>query len=150
MQHGDRLLDLFCGIGNFSLPAARRGAIVTGVEIAPEAVQRARSNAALNGLAANTHFLAMDLYAQHAPREPGLEYNKVLLDPPRSGVGEKIASWLPSSVARIVYVSCNPDTFATDSRVLRGLGFKLSNVRILDMFPHTSHVETMGVFKRAD
>lgn len=140
-------LDLFCGIGNFSLPLARQGLQVCGIEASAAAVARAVSNSERNGLDQRTRFSAADLYqpgaASGLPCAPLL-----LLDPPRSGAGPNLAQWLGPEVVAVLYVSCNPVTFASDAQVLAGAGLKLRTVGIYDMFPQTSHVETLGVFVR--
>lgn len=148
--NGKRVLDLFCGIGNFSLPLARRGALVRGVEAAADAVDQARYNAHLNGLSASVQFDVADLYnPQEAQANLLGEAEVLLLDPPRSGAGALLDGWLSGFVgSEVVYVSCNPATFASDARVLASHGFRLVNVGIFDMFPHTAHVETMGYFRR--
>ena len=144
----DEVLDLYCGVGNFTLPLARRAARVTGVEGDVGLVERARDNARRNALDNVTVHVA-DLAA-------GIElfpwarrrYDLVLLDPPRtgaSGVLGQLAAWKPR---RVVYVSCDPATLARDAGVLvREHGLRLRAAGILDMFPHTSHVETLAVFE---
>lgn len=140
--------DLFCGIGNFSLALARRGLRVRGFESSAGAVTRARANARLNALGAQAEFAVADLYDSRCPELPEAEY--LLLDPPRSGAGPNLERWASSSMLeRIVYVSCNPRTFASDSARLQRLGFTLQDVGVFDMFPHTAHVETLGCFVRA-
>ena len=144
---GDLVVDLFCGIGNFSLVIARVGGRVIGVEASASAISAARSNARLNGVDSQCEFQVADLY------DPGYEFPRdaqhLLLDPPRSGVGPHLVNWLRSrALQRVVYVSCNPETFASDAAVLVNHGFALAEVGIFDMFPHTSHVETLGVFAR--
>jgi 23S rRNA (uracil1939-C5)-methyltransferase len=146
---GARVADLFCGIGNFSLPLARRGALVTGIETAAGAVARARANAEYNGLTDRCEFRVADLY------DPGYgdlgDAQFLLLDPPRTGAGANLPLWLAAPcLRRVVYVSCNPVTFAEDARVLVEAGFMLREVGIYDMFPQTAHVETLGVFVRGE
>jgi len=139
--------DLFCGIGNFSLVMARLGAQVKGFEANAGAIERARANAALNGVASRCEFQVADLYDPAYELPDDARY--LLLDPPRSGAGTNLAAWLRKrALERVVYVSCNPVTFASDAAVLIGQGFTLEEVGIFDMFPHTSHVETLGVFVR--
>jgi 23S rRNA (uracil1939-C5)-methyltransferase len=143
----DRVLDLFCGLGNFSLPFARRAAEVVGVEGEAGLVARAVRNAAANGIA-NTRFLAADLVQTGWPfyREP---WDIVVLDPPRTGAEAPVAEMRGVAPRRIVYVSCHPATLARDARVLvHELGFRLPVVRVLDMFPQTHHVEAMALFVR--
>ena len=147
IQPGERVVDLFCGIGNFTLAAARRGARVTGVDNDASAVQRARENAQKNELARVASFVCRDLYDPRQ-RANGNAYDKVLLDPPRSGAELALDGWVGESVRRIAYVSCNPQTFARDAAALKKRGFECHSVRVFDMFPHTSHVETLGLFHR--
>ncbi len=145
-----RVLDLFCGIGNFSLACARAGARVIGVEGDAGLVERARANASRNGLTPHTEFVAADLY-----REPGGDLedafawcDRVLIDPPRSGAGAALRKVCESKASKVVYVSCHPESFASDAAALVRDGFTLSKVRLFDMFPHTTHVEVLGVFDR--
>ena len=142
------ILDLFCGLGNFSLPLAQRAAQVIGVEGSPTMAERASSNAALNGIT-NTTFFACDLeqpIAQHSWSHQ--KYDAIFLDPPRSGANNIIPALCEISPSRMVYVSCNPVTFARDAILLNSFGYNLSRVRVADMFPHTEHVETVGLFER--
>lgn len=140
--------DLFCGIGNFSLALARAGFDVRGYESSAGAVARARHNARLNGLAARAEFAAADLYDARCGEIPETEY--LLLDPPRSGAGVNLGIWAGwRALRRIAYVSCNPRTFASDAALLESHGFTLQEVGIFDMFPHTAHVETLGIFVRS-
>jgi 23S rRNA (uracil1939-C5)-methyltransferase len=146
-EPGTVVADLFCGIGNFSLVIARLGAVVKGYEASSGAIERAQANAVLNGLASRCEFRIADLY------DPGYELpadaQQLLLDPPRSGAGPHLATWLrASALQRVAYVSCNPVTFASDAAIFESEGFTLSEVGIFDMFPHTAHVETLGVFVR--
>ncbi len=144
---GGRVLDLFCGIGNFSLALASRGLHVTGLESSETAIERARLNAARNGLAERCEFAVQDLYDADCLNPGQAEY--LLLDPPRSGAGPNLAAWLGSGeTRRIVYVSCSPASFAADAATLTGIGYSLEQVGIFDMFPHTAHVETLGVFRK--
>jgi len=148
----DDVLDLFCGIGNFTLPLARSGARVSGLEGARELVERGRLNAERNGLERRVEFAAVDLYAASPDAELSDRIgaaNKVLLDPPRTGAGPILPLLARSKVERIAYVSCHPVSFARDAAVLAKAGFQLSRVRIFDMFPHTTHVETLGLFERS-
>ncbi|MEM6707658.1 MAG: methyltransferase domain-containing protein [Pseudomonadota bacterium] len=144
------VLDLFCGIGNFSLALAQRGFSVFGAEAAAGSIERARSNARRNGLAPQCEFQVVDLYDSAASSLPAAPL--WVLDPPRSGAGPQLERWLAEAGGRgpevIVYVSCNPATFATDARRLVAQGFGLERVGIYDMFPYTSHIETLGLFTR--
>ncbi len=143
----DRVLDLYCGIGNFSLPLAQRARELTGVEGDAGLVARAVRNAALNGIH-NTRFLTADLSLAdwRFLREP---WDLVLLDPPRTGAEAAIGELCTVMPRRIVYVSCHAGTLARDAQVLteRG-GYVLSTARVFDMFPHTHHVETLALFER--
>ncbi len=149
IKAGDSLLDLFCGLGNFSLPAARRGARVMGVEGEAALVARARANAASNGLG-DAQFAIGNLFNDCGDFPwARQQYDQVLLDPPRAGaraIVERIDVFAPR---RIVYVSCHPGTLARDAELLCARGYSLSLAGILDMFPHTAHVESMAVFDRS-
>jgi 23S rRNA (uracil1939-C5)-methyltransferase len=145
----ERLADLFCGIGNFSLPMARAGARVVGLEGDTAAVTRARANAQANALAAVTDFRQADLYDAPAAALALLgRLDGVLLDPPRSGALAACEALPALRPARIVYVSCNPATLARDAAVLVAGGYTLAAAGIVDLFPHTAHVETMALFTR--
>ncbi len=140
--------DLFCGIGNFSIPLGRGGARVWAFELAEDAVDQGVANARLNRVANRVQFAAVDLYKEDGCLPPGLD--ALVLDPPRSGAGPQLPAWLSSfSGHEVVYVSCNPVSFANDAVHLKQAGFTLARVGIYDMFPHTAHVETMGYFVRA-
>ncbi|TAN50815.1 MAG: 23S rRNA (uracil(1939)-C(5))-methyltransferase RlmD [Betaproteobacteria bacterium] len=144
-QPGERIADLFCGLGNFALPMARGGAQVTGFEGSAGLVERARQNAALNGL--EVRFESADL-ARHGIGAFG-PFDKLLLDPPREGAVELIKALPPDWPRRIVYVSCDPATLARDAGVLVHVqGFALSAAGVLNMFPHTAHVESIALFER--
>ncbi len=146
----EAVLDLFCGLGNFTLPLARHARRVLGIEGDAALVGQARANAKHNGIT-SAEFLAADLYSADGPTPWGGErFDKWLLDPPRTGAME-VVKRLPadgSGPGRIVYVSCNPGTLARDSEVLvHAKGYRLASAGVLDMFPHTSHVESMAVFE---
>lgn len=145
LDNDDHVLDLFCGVGNFTLPIARRVSSVTGIEGAEVLVQKARRNAQLNQLE-NAIFIATDLNKTAIDLE-GPAANKLLLDPPRSGALEVVENWDLSNISRLVYVSCNPATLARDAAILVGQkGFTLASAGVMDMFPHTTHVESIAVF----
>lgn len=143
----DRLLDLFCGIGNFSLAFARRGAMVHGVEASEAMVTAARGNASSNGIA-NARFETADLdNPAEVARVLSGEFTSVFLDPPRSGAARVAEQLGPPYPSRIVYVSCSPESFARDAAVITGRhGYRLESAGIVDMFPHTRHVEVIGQF----
>ncbi len=145
----DRVLDLFCGLGNFTLPMARRAAHVTGIEGDAGLVLRAGENATRNGLD-NVDFETIDL-AQDEMNFSFMQqtYDKLLLDPPRSGAQEILQQMDLSGLNTIVYVSCNPSTLARDTEILvKHKGFRLSHAGVMDMFPHTAHVESIARFTR--
>jgi 23S rRNA (uracil1939-C5)-methyltransferase len=148
VEPDDRVLDLFCGLGNFSLPLARRAREVVGVEGSQAMVERGYENARRNGLD-NVDFHSWDLTHEPAGApwaQPG--FDRVLLDPPRSGAAE-LMPWLARLGAeRVVYVSCNPATLARDAGELTGHGYCLEAAGIMDMFPHTNHTESIAVFRR--
>ncbi|MGH8531822.1 MAG: 23S rRNA (uracil(1939)-C(5))-methyltransferase RlmD [Gammaproteobacteria bacterium] len=146
----ERVLDLFCGLGNFTLPLARQAGFVTGVEGERTLVERGRANAAANGIM-NVEFHACDL-ADDTSVLPiaAAAYDKVLLDPPRTGASRILRRLPLEAIKRLAYVSCNPATLARDSAVLvREKGLRFVAAGVLDMFPHTSHVESIAVFEHA-
>jgi len=147
-QPADNIIDFFCGLGNFTLPIARSGAAVVGVEGSDELVQLARHNAKINKID-NVEFYKSDLFGEFEQSQWAKQkYNKVLLDPPRSGA-LNVVQWLPKTgVEKIVYISCNPSTLARDADVLVNThGFKLTQTGAMDMFPHTGHVEAIAIFE---
>ncbi len=144
-----RVLDLFCGLGNFTLPIARRAAHVTGVEGDAGLVQRARDNALHNGI---EH---VDYHVVDLSQDPGAQtwmqnrYDRILLDPPRSGAQELVRHLGKLGAERIAYVSCHPGSLARDAAVLvNEQGYSLAAAGVMDMFPHTAHVESMALFLR--
>jgi 23S rRNA (uracil1939-C5)-methyltransferase len=148
---GDHILDLFCGLGNFTLPMARLGARVAGVEGDAGFLLRAKANAVRNGLGDKVEYAVADLTQLHQDTPwARANYNKMLLDPPRAGA-QSVLQYLPGkSVQHIVYVSCSPATLARDTEVLvHTHGFKLKAAGVMDMFTHTSHVESMALFERS-
>ena len=148
-QPSDRVLDLFCGLGNFTLPLARRAAHVTGVEGEAGLVRRAGENARRNRIE-NAEFFTADLAAdQRNAAWAKADYDLLLLDPPRSGAAE-ILEYLPRrGVRRVVYVSCHPGSLARDAgSLVQRHGFVLKSAGAMDMFPHTAHVESIALFER--
>ena len=148
LKPGQSVLELFSGLGNFSMPMARLGADVTAVEGERGLVERARQNAQANGLA--IRFEQADLFTPD-PRVDWLrrKYDAALIDPPRAGAREVLPAVADGRPARIVYVSCHPGTLARDAAYLvHERGYRLARAGILDMFPHTSHVESMALFER--
>lgn len=149
-QPTDTVLDLFCGLGNFTLPLARQAAEVIGVEGDMAMVERARAAAHANDIH-NTDYYACNLMAEDLGRELWLKrrYDKILLDPPRAGAKEVIAQMGKLKASRIVYVSCDPATLARDAgELVHTHGYCLVGAGVMDMFPHTSHVESIAVFER--
>ncbi|HAY45680.1 MAG TPA: 23S rRNA (uracil(1939)-C(5))-methyltransferase RlmD [Gammaproteobacteria bacterium] len=144
---GETVLDLFCGLGNFTLPLARSGATVVGVEADLGLINRAKLNAERNQLD-NISFHVGDLFVENAQHVwTGNAYDKVLLDPPRSGAFEMCKRMNEFAPKRLVYVSCNPATLARDADVLVNThGYKFTQTGVIDMFPHTAHVESIAVF----
>jgi len=145
---GERISDFFCGLGNFTLPVAGRGAEVLGVEGSAGLVARAQQNARANGLADRCRFVVADLF--DAAACAGLPAcDKALLDPPREGAIELVKSFAAKPPSRIVYVACDPATLARDSGVLvHTQGYRLAAAGVVNMFPHTSHVESIALFER--
>jgi 23S rRNA (uracil1939-C5)-methyltransferase len=144
---GEHILDLFCGMGNFSLPLAATGARVTGVEGVPAMVEQARQNAKQAGLE-GVQFFCADLSADLSA-EPWLgKVDKLLLDPARAGAYETLSYLKNIAPERVVYVSCNPASLARDSVLLLAQGYRLERLSVLDMFPQTHHTEAMALFVR--
>jgi 23S rRNA (uracil1939-C5)-methyltransferase len=145
----DRVLDLFCGLGNFTLPIATRAGEVVGIEGESGLVSRAEANAARNDIE-NVRFYAADLN-QDPSAAPWLRvpYDKVLVDPPRSGAEFILPHIAASGAGRVVYVSCHPASLARDAGILvHQYGFRLLGAGVMDMFPHTGHVESIALFER--
>lgn len=157
LQPTDRVLDLFCGLGNFTLPLAKRAASVMGIEGSPSLVARAAANAGLNGLSARVQFAAENLFEftieRWAALNGGVPFDRLLIDPPREGalaVAQILAQPSDFQPTRIVYVSCNPATLARDCAILVQSGrWRLSEAGVVNMFPQTSHVESIAVLDRA-
>jgi len=142
----DRVLDLFCGLGNFSLPMAKQAQNVIGVEGVDTMVDKASDNASVNGISNATFYqanLEQDFSGQLWAQE---KFDKILLDPARAGASGIIEHISQLGASRVVYVSCNPATLARDSQSLLNQGYKLQKLGMLDMFPHTSHLESMALF----
>lgn len=149
LEKDDRVLDLFCGLGNFTLPLAKLAGEVVGVEGDAELVRRAGENAQRNGLE-NVEFYVADL-AEEPGAAPWLKqsYDKVLVDPPRSGAEFILPHIAATGAGRLVYVSCHPASLARDAGILvHQFGFKLVGAGVMDMFPHTGHVESIALFER--
>ncbi|MDO9625481.1 MAG: 23S rRNA (uracil(1939)-C(5))-methyltransferase RlmD [Pseudomonas sp.] len=147
-QADERVLDLFCGLGNFALPLARLTREVVAVEGVQAMVERAAQNAASNGIG-NLHFFQADLsnpLVESGWAQGG--FAAVLLDPPRDGALQVVRQMAALGVQRVLYVSCNPTTLARDSAELLAQGYRLEKAGILDMFPQTAHVEAMALFVR--
>ncbi|MBF8731538.1 MULTISPECIES: 23S rRNA (uracil(1939)-C(5))-methyltransferase RlmD [Pseudomonas] len=146
-QSEERVLDLFCGLGNFALPLARQAREVVAVEGVQAMVERAEANARSNNLH-NARFFQADLSQPLAGAGWAAEgFSAVLLDPPRDGAFEVVQGIARLKAKRLVYVSCNPATLARDAQVLVGQGYRLTRAGILDMFPQTAHVEAMALFE---
>ncbi|HNC51998.1 MAG TPA: 23S rRNA (uracil(1939)-C(5))-methyltransferase RlmD [Accumulibacter sp.] len=149
-QPGDRIADMFCGLGNFTLPIARSGAHVLGVEGSPELLRRAAANAVANGLGALVEYRVANLL-QSTPEslaELG-HFDKMLIDPPREGAVELIKSLAVDGPRRIVYISCSPATLARDAAILvTQKDYRLCGAGVVNMFPQTSHVESIALFER--
>lgn len=148
LKASDRVLDLFCGLGNFTLPIARHCKEVIGVEGSAAMVQRGEMNARHNQID-NAFFYQADL-TQDLRKMPWAQggFDKVLLDPPRSGALEVVENISLLAPSKIVYVSCNPATLARDAGALKNLGYRLQATGVMDMFPHTAHVESIAVFEK--
>jgi 23S rRNA (uracil1939-C5)-methyltransferase len=149
LNDNDEVIDLFCGLGNFTLPMAKYAKHVVGVEGDLGLIERAKYNAEKNGIS-NASFYKADLFKEVEGFEwfRGKTYNKALIDPARSGAIE-IVELLPKlGVERLVYVSCNPSTLARDTEKLIELGYKLETAGVMDMFPQTAHVESIALFTK--
>lgn len=148
-QPFERVVDMFCGLGNFTLPIARHAGQVVGIEGSKALVERARQNARRNGIH-NTEFMVENLFDMTAGRMAALgHFDKMLVDPPRDGAIELVKSLGDDAPPRIVYVSCNPATLARDAAVLVHIkGYRLRTAGIANMFPHTAHVESIALFER--
>jgi 23S rRNA (uracil1939-C5)-methyltransferase len=147
LKPDDVVLDLFCGLGNFSLPMARRCAKVIGIEGSDAMVERAGMNAAANDIG-NAQFFCANLEGANVLAEHlHHRFNKILLDPPRTGAFEIVKQMDQINPESIVYVSCNPATLARDADILvNQKGYKMISAGVMDMFPHTAHVESIALF----
>ena len=150
-QVGERIADVFCGLGNFTLPIARLGACVVGIEGSAALVQRARQNAEHNGLAELCEFAVANLFEATEESFAALgRFDKLMIDPPREGA-IALVSALPAAggPGRIVYVSCSPATLARDAAVLvHEKGYRFVGAGMANMFPHTSHLESIALFEK--
>jgi 23S rRNA (uracil1939-C5)-methyltransferase len=149
-QPGERIADLFCGLGNFTLPIARSGANVVGVEGSPALVERGRKSAVANDLDSLVDFGVANLFECTGESLAGLgHFDKMLIDPPREGAVEVVKALGDDGPRRIVYVSCDPATLARDAGVLVSVkGYRFRAAGVFNMFPHTAHVESVAVFER--
>ncbi len=148
LRREDRVLDLFCGLGNFTLPIARLCAQVVGVEGDQAMVARAKENALAHNIINSEYFIA-DLSKPDLDR-PWMrqQYDKILLDPPRLGAMEIAQSINRFNAGTLVYVSCQPSSLVRDSKIICDSGYRLTHLGVMDMFPQTAHVESMAVFER--
>ncbi|WP_374327393.1 23S rRNA (uracil(1939)-C(5))-methyltransferase RlmD [Azonexus sp.] len=149
-QPGERIADMFCGLGNFTLPIARSGATVLGIEGSPALVARGREAAIANGLGERVEFGVANLFdcTEESLARLG-RFDKMLIDPPREGAVELCKALGADAPRRLVYVSCNPATLARDAGVLASVnGYRLAAAGIVNMFPHTAHVESIALFER--
>ena len=145
-QENDEILDLFCGLGNFTLPLARHCRQIVGVEGSDEMVQRANHNAQHNNIT-NAEFYCADLTVDSiAASWAQRKYAKILLDPPRTGAMAIVKDLAKFAAQKILYISCNPATLARDADIILQQGYKLKYAGVMDMFPHTSHVEAIALF----
>ncbi|MDR2186816.1 MAG: 23S rRNA (uracil(1939)-C(5))-methyltransferase RlmD [Azonexus sp.] len=149
-QPGERIADMFCGLGNFTLPIARSCAAVVGVDGNENLLRRGREAALAHGLAQNIQFAAANLFTASANALAALgRCDKMLIDPPREGAIELVKALAADGPRRIVYVSCHPATLARDAGVLAAVkGYRLRAAGVVNMFPHTAHVESVAVFER--
>ena len=151
LDKNDKVIDLFCGLGNFSLPIARYAKSVVGIEGDKGLIDRAKENAQRNGVV-NASFYKADLFDDVRGFEwfRGKRYNKALIDPARSGAFEFVGLMPEMGVERVVYVSCNPATLARDTVKLVELGYALEQAGVMDMFPQTAHVESIALFVKTN
>ncbi len=146
----EKILDLYCGIGNFSLPLALKGFNVTGVEYGVASVKAAKKAAAHLGLGNNTLFLTSDVerFIQH---NCGKErWDLLILDPPRKGAKEVVGRVSKLNIPHIIYISCNPATLARDLNILKKQGYEIESIEAYDFFPQTVHIETLVLLVKTD
>ena len=149
LQGDDSVLDLFCGLGNFTLPLARKVAKVVGVEGSESAVLRAQENVLHNQID-NASFYYADLFEPFGEQSwANQKYSALLIDPPRSGAEEVANNLQLIEPDKILYVSCNPKSLARDAKLITDAGYQIKKAGVMDMFPHTAHVESMVLFERA-
>lgn len=150
VRPGESVADMFCGLGNFTLPLARMGARVVGVEGSASLIERARENAIANGLTERIDYHVANLFSVTSEQLSRWgSFDKMLIDPPREGAIELVKTLYDDQPGRIVYVSCNPATLARDAAVLvHEKGYRLAAAGIANMFPQTSHVESIALFER--
>ena len=147
IKKGERVLDLFCGIGSVGQAICPVGTKLTGIEIVPAAVENARKNALANGFP-DAEYICLDAgdseSVEREIRRIGARVDVILLDPPRGGCDRKLLEILSEyTPARVVYISCGPDTLARDLAVMRGLGYEIGAVKTVDLFPRTGHIESL-------
>ncbi|MEE4244962.1 MAG: 23S rRNA (uracil(1939)-C(5))-methyltransferase RlmD [Kangiellaceae bacterium] len=148
LQHNETVLDLFCGLGNFTIPLATKAHHVIGVEGVETMVKRGYENASHNNLS-NIDFYACDLQKDFSEQPWAKQgFDKILIDPPRSGALDVVEYIDKFNAKKIVYVSCNPATLARDAGVLKQKGYRLVSAGVMDMFPHTAHVESIALFDK--
>lgn len=147
LQPADQVLDLFCGMGNFTLPLSRQTSAVVGIEGVEEMVKKAQKNAEQNQCD-NVKFFRADLalpFMEHSWAK--IKFNKILLDPARSGAAFALQHLCQLQAEKILYVSCNPASLVRDAEILLAFGYRLKKVAMIDMFPHTGHLESISLFE---
>jgi len=147
LQPEDKVLDLFCGVGNFTLPIAAKVASVVGVEVQEQMVENARQNAILNRLE-NVTFIGADLTKPVKKEQLKQKFNKIVLDPPRAGAMDFLPSLIKMKAQTILYISCDAATLARDVEYLVSHDYRVIRVSMMEMFPQTSHVETMMLLQK--
>ncbi|GJH42152.1 23S rRNA (uracil(1939)-C(5))-methyltransferase RlmD [Pasteurella canis] len=148
LKETDHVLDLFCGMGNFTIPLSYRAQHVVGIEGVEEMVHKARKNAEQNQRK-NVQFYQADLDKSFADQSWATQqFNKILLDPPRSGAAFALKALCELNAEKILYVSCNPATLIRDTEILQQFGYRLKKVAMIDMFPNTGHLESVSLFEK--